>query len=161
MAVTAVAEQLSLPESTVRHRLGRLVDSKIVEFVAQTNPLRVGYPVWIMMEIQVEASKIRSVAQQLAELPEIYIVYITTGGFDISAGAVFQENEDFVNFLSGPLSKVKGIVRVTTRAIMEVYKREFKFLPPDEQDGSAAAPLFNTAEPAQVGKPHRRKGRGR
>jgi Lrp/AsnC family transcriptional regulator for asnA, asnC and gidA len=146
MAVTAIADQLGLPESTVRHRLGRLVEARIIEFVAQTNPLRVGYPVWIMMEIQAEASKIRTVAEQLAALREVYIVYITTGGFDISAGATFEDNEAFVNFLAGPLSKVKGIVRVTTRAILEVYKREFRFLPREEYDAADNGP----SDPAET-----------
>ncbi|PKO28732.1 MAG: hypothetical protein CVU32_00570 [Betaproteobacteria bacterium HGW-Betaproteobacteria-5] len=129
MPVTAIAEGLSLPESTVRHRLNRLVTSGVIEFVAQTSPLNVGYPVWIMMEIEVETHFIRKVAQQLSDLTEVYIVYTTTGAFDISAGATFRTNEAFVDFLAGPLSKIKGIRRITTRAILEVYKREFKFLP--------------------------------
>lgn len=157
MAVTAIAEQLSLPESTVRHRLGRMVEARIIEFVAQTNPLRVGYPVWIMMEIQVESSKIRTVAEQLAALREVYIVYITTGGFDISAGATFVDNEACVNFLAGPLSKVKGIVKVTTRAILEVYKREFKFLPAEEYEDGDNGPSDQIATVVQRGRRNRKK----
>ncbi|MDO8705435.1 MAG: Lrp/AsnC family transcriptional regulator [Sulfuricaulis sp.] len=129
MPVTAIAENLKMPESSIRHRLNRLVSGKVIEFVAQTSPLTVGYPVWIMMEIEVETQYIRKISQQLAALKEVYIVYTTTGSFDISAGATFQTNEAFVDFLAGPLSKIKGIRRVTTRAILEVYKREFKFLP--------------------------------
>ncbi|MDE1544072.1 Lrp/AsnC family transcriptional regulator [Dechloromonas agitata] len=134
MPVTAIAEGLNLPESTVRHRLNRMVSGGVIEFVAQTSPLNVGYPVWIMMEIEVETHLIRKVAQQLAALTEVYIVYTTTGAFDISAGATFRTNEAFVDFLAGPFAKIKGVRRVTTRAILEVYKRQFKFLPPADEE---------------------------
>jgi len=134
MAVTSIAETIRVPESTVRHRLGRMLDAGVIEFVAQTNPLNVGYPVWIMMEIQVASPRIRQIAAELADLAEVYFVYITSGQFDIFAGATFRTNEDFVDFLTGPMAKIKGIVRVTTRGILEVYKRQFKFLP--TMDGS-------------------------
>jgi len=134
MSASAIADELKLPESSVRHRLNRLVNGGVIEFVAQTSPLNVGYPVWIMMEIEVETVMIRKVAQQLADLNEMYIVYTTTGAFDISAGATFRTNKEFIDFLAGPFAAIKGIRRVTTRAILEVYKRQFKFVPPVDDD---------------------------
>jgi Lrp/AsnC family transcriptional regulator, regulator for asnA, asnC and gidA len=125
----SIAESLNVPESTIRNRLGRLIDSKVVEFVALTNPLSLGHSTWIMMEIEVEAKKIRRVATELGNLQEIYFVYITTGSFDIFAGATFSSNEEFVDFLTTRLSAVDGIIRVNTRAILETYKRVFKFTP--------------------------------
>lgn len=127
--VKAVADGLGVPESTVRHRLGRLVESGVIEFVALTNPLRLGQPVWVMMEIEVQTRRIRQAAQDLSRIPEIYFVYITTGSFDIFAGATFSNNEELVDFLTNVLSKVEGIVRVNTRSILEVHKRVFKFVP--------------------------------
>ncbi|WP_448956275.1 Lrp/AsnC family transcriptional regulator [Labrys neptuniae] len=128
-AASVIAQGLDVPESTIRHRIARLVDNGIVEFVALTNPLNVGHSVWIMMEIEVETKRIRAVAKDLANIPEIYMVYITTGGFDIWAGATFSNNTEFVDFLTNQLSRVEGILRVNTRAILETHKRVFKFAP--------------------------------
>ncbi len=125
----AIADSLSVPESTVRNRLGRLIKSNIIEFVALTNPLNLGHTTWIMMEIEVETKSIRRVAEDLSALPEVYFVYITTGSFDIFAGATFASNVEFVDFLTNQLAKVEGIVRVNTRAILETHKRVFKFSP--------------------------------
>ncbi|WP_048646803.1 Lrp/AsnC family transcriptional regulator [Nitratireductor soli] len=125
----AIAESLSVPESTVRNRLGRLIKAGVIEFVALTNPLNLGHSTWIMMEIEVETKSIRRVAKKLSDLPEIYFVYITTGSFDIFAGATFASNAEFVDFLTNQLAAVDGIVRVNTRAILETHKRVFKFSP--------------------------------
>jgi Lrp/AsnC family transcriptional regulator for asnA, asnC and gidA len=128
-AAKTIADDLGVPESTVRHRLGRLVETGIIEFVALTNPLRLGRPVWVMMEIQVQSRRIRQAALDLSRIPEIYFVYITTGSFDVFAGATFATNEEMVDFLTNTLSRVEGIVRVNTRTILEVHKRVFKFVP--------------------------------
>jgi len=61
-----IAGELRIPESTVRHRLNRLVRGGIVEFAALTNPLKLGYQIWAIIEVQAELRKIRPVAQQLA-----------------------------------------------------------------------------------------------
>src|SRR5690348_2730893 len=42
----SIAESLKVPESTIRNRLGRLIESKVVEFVALTNPLSLGHSTW-------------------------------------------------------------------------------------------------------------------
>lgn len=124
-----IAETLNVPESTIRNRMARLVDSNVIEFVALTNPLHLGHSVWVMMEIEVVTRRIRQAARELTAIPEMYFVYITTGSFDIFAGATFSDNTEFVDFVTNRLSKVDGIVRVNTRTILEVHKRVFKFMP--------------------------------
>jgi Lrp/AsnC family transcriptional regulator for asnA, asnC and gidA len=139
-AAKAVAKHIGVPESTVRHRLARLVEANIIEFVALTNPLNLGHSVWIMMEVEVETKRIRQVAKELSSLPEVYFVYITTGGFDIFAGATFSDNAEFVDFLTNQMSRVEGIIRVSTRAILETHKRVFKFTPKPQIVRSKAKP---------------------
>lgn len=51
--VASIAQELGTPESTVRHRLNRLVRHRIVEFSAVTDPFRLGYRIWALIEIQV------------------------------------------------------------------------------------------------------------
>ena len=128
-AIESLAESLGVPESTIRSRMARLVEANVIEFVALTNPLHLGHAVWVMMEISVVTRRIRQVAAELSAIPEIYFVYITTGGFDIFAGATFSDNTEMVDFITNTLSQVDGIVRVNTRTILEVHKRVFKFRP--------------------------------
>ncbi|WP_343714650.1 Lrp/AsnC family transcriptional regulator [Inquilinus sp.] len=125
----AIAEALNMPESTVRNRMAKLVSSNVIEFIALTNPLNLGHNVWVMMEIEVMTRRIRQVAKELSAIPEVYFVYITTGSFDIFAGATFSNNTELVDFVTNRLSQVDGIVRVNTRTILEVHKRMFKFRP--------------------------------
>lgn len=124
-----IAKQLHMPETTVRHRLNRLVKQGVIEFVALSNPLELGYHIWALIEVQVDASKIRSIARRLANEPEVYFVGITTGSYDIFAAAVFRSNEELLDFLTGRFGKIRGIVRTSTSSVLEVAKRAMTFLP--------------------------------
>lgn len=130
--IAKIADQLRMPESTVRHRLNQLVQRGVVELVALTNPFQLGYQIWVLIEIQAELGKLRSVAQKLGRAPEVYWLGITTGSYDILAAAVFRSNEELLDFITGRLSRIPGIVRTSTSSVLEVVKRAMTFGLPEE-----------------------------
>ena len=58
-SLVKVAKSLKLPESTVRNRFNQLVKQRLIEFALVNNPLKFGYPIWAIFEIQVQPIKIR------------------------------------------------------------------------------------------------------
>lgn len=126
-SVAKIAGRLRMPESTVRHRLNSLLQRNLIEFVAMTNPLRLGFQIWALLEIQAEMPRIRSVAQRLAAVPEVYFVGITTGNYNVFAAAVFRSNDELLDFMTRRLSRIPGIVRTTTASIVDVVKRTIEF----------------------------------
>lgn len=132
-SVASIAHELRIPESTVRHRLNRLVRRGVIEFAALTNPLQLGYQIWAIIEVQAELRKIRPVAQRLAAAPEVYFVGITTGGYDVLAGAVFRSNDALLDFITRRLSGIPGIVRTFTSSVLQVVKRTMSFPLPEAE----------------------------
>lgn len=128
--VSKIAEELSIPESTVRHRLNRLIKDGAIEFTAVPNPLHLGYKVWAIIEIQAALAATRALAQELAQCPEVYFVSITTGEYDIMVGAVFRSNEELLEFLTNKLARTNGIIRTRTATVLDVVKRFLTFEPP-------------------------------
>ena len=130
-SLVKVAASLGVPESTVRNRLNRIVERGWVEFAVATNPLRFGYDVWAIIEIQVQPTKIREVARRLAKISEIHIVGIMTGSYDIYAGALFRNSRELLEFLTGSLAHIPGIQKISTSQMLEVVKRTVTFGIPD------------------------------
>ena len=137
-SLVKVASELGIPESTVRHRVNRLVELGLIEFAVVTNPLRFGYGIWAIIEIQVQPTKIRDVAQRLARTSEIHLVGIMTGSYDIYAGALFRNNQELLDFITGPLAKIPGIQRISTSQMIEVVKRTVTFGIPEARNGRKA-----------------------
>lgn len=130
MSIVQIAKKINVPESTVRSRLTRLTENGILNFVAVTDLFKLGYRLWIMITIQTELTKIDEVARRLSELPEIYFVAVTTGGYDMIVSASFRSNEEFLEFVSTKLSRIPGIIRTANYSLLKIYKREMNVLPP-------------------------------
>lgn len=144
-SLVKVAASLRIPESTVRNRVNRLVSQGLIEFAVVTNPLRFGYEIWAIIEIQVQPTKIRSVARRLANISEIHLVGIMTGSYDLYAGALFRNNQELLEFITGPLAEIPGIQRISTSQMLEVVKRTVTFGIPDARNGRKSGARGPTA----------------
>src|ERR671938_363906 len=77
-----IAKSVGLSEAAVRQRVQRLLDAGVMQIVAVTDPLRVGFRRQAMIGVRAEGDLAR-VADRLAEMPEVDYVVITAGSFDL------------------------------------------------------------------------------
>lgn len=136
MPALRVAEALNVPESTVRGRLSRMVENGVVEFIAQTDPSKIGYQTWVMIGLKVSLSKIHEIIEQLKQLPQIYFIAVTTGGFDIQIAGLFTDNEALYAFIRDKLGPIDGIKETNTFHYISVPKRSFAIVPPQSSNGA-------------------------
>jgi Lrp/AsnC family transcriptional regulator for asnA, asnC and gidA len=61
MAFTYIGKELNIAESTVRARVQRLIEDKIIQIVAAANPLKLGFAVAGNMKIQAENKKLKQI----------------------------------------------------------------------------------------------------
>lgn len=127
IAVATIAEQIHVAESTVRHRLNRLVSQEIIELSVWLSPEKIGHEVWVMIDLAVDMRKIDEIAAQLAESPQVYYIGIATGAYDVHAAAVFRSNDDLLTFMTGHLASISGIQRVSTSTIIKKIKRTYQY----------------------------------
>lgn len=160
IAVATIAERIQVAESTVRHRLNRLVSQEIVELSVWLNPEKIGHEVWVMVDLAVDMRRIDEIAAQLAEAPQVYYIGIATGAYDVHAAAVFRSNDDLLKFMTGHLASISGIQRVSTSTIIKKIKRTYQYT----EAGSIAEKPPARFEPrraaARPDTPRRRRSRG-
>lgn len=152
---TEVARRLGLAEATVRKRIERLLRDGVVRFGVWTDPLKVGYGTYAIIEIQVDPPRIERAAEKLAEFPEIFFLGISTGSFDVFASALFRSSEHMYEFMTKRLTRVPGIQRTVTNSIVRILKREFPN--PLALNGTLAS---RAGRPQEVGRPRRRRSAG-
>src|ERR1700704_1869237 len=78
----ALAGVVGLSEAAVRQRVQRLLDAGVMQIVAVTDPLTLGFARQVMVGIRVSGD-IRPVATALAAIPEVDYVVICAGGYDL------------------------------------------------------------------------------
>jgi Lrp/AsnC family transcriptional regulator for asnA, asnC and gidA len=81
-AFTALARETGVSEAAVRARVRRLKEHGVIEVVAVTNPLMVGFDVMAMVGIQAN-SNLEEIADTVSEWDETSYVVILSGSFDL------------------------------------------------------------------------------
>ena len=68
---TQIAADLGVSEAAVRARTNRLIERGILQVVGVTDPLKLGFHQMAMIGIRCESDRLVSVAEQVADMPEV------------------------------------------------------------------------------------------
>jgi Lrp/AsnC family transcriptional regulator for asnA, asnC and gidA len=93
----------------VRQRVQRLIDGGVMQIVAVTDPMTLGFHRQTMIGIKCEGD-LERVADQLAHMEEIDYVVITSGSFDVLVEVVCEDDDHLLEILS----QVRGVPSVTS-----------------------------------------------
>jgi Lrp/AsnC family transcriptional regulator for asnA, asnC and gidA len=104
----AIAKAVGLSEAAVRQRVARLVDGGVMQIVAVTDPLTVGFRRQAMIGIRADGD-LREVAERLSALVEVDYVVITAGSFDILVEVVAEDDEHLLRLLNESIRAVEGV----------------------------------------------------
>ncbi|MGH3158180.1 MAG: Lrp/AsnC family transcriptional regulator [Streptosporangiaceae bacterium] len=105
----AIGKAVGLSEAAVRQRVQRLIDTGVMQIVAVTDPLTLGFRRQTMIGIKCEGD-LERVAEHLAVLDEIDYVVITAGSFDLLIEVVCEDDDHLLEILS----RVRSVPSVTS-----------------------------------------------
>jgi Lrp/AsnC family transcriptional regulator for asnA, asnC and gidA len=151
---TDIARRLGVAETTVRNRIDRLTRDGVVQCGAWTDPLKIGYQTYAIIQIQVAPPRLERVAEVLAELPEVFFLGIATGGFDIVAAAVFRSNEHLYELMTRRFARISGIQRTSTLGIVRIVKRAYSYPVPAIEAASASGSPVPRKRRGPASRPH-------
>ncbi len=121
---TAVAAAVGLSEAAVRVRVRALVDSGVLQIVAVTDPIRLGFGVMAMIGVNADGDT-RAVAERLAAVEEVDYVVLTSGRYDVLAEVVCRDNEHLLELLNERLRPLEGVRETETFIFLRVHKETY------------------------------------
>lgn len=119
---TKLAAELGISEASVRQRVANLVNTQVMQIVAVTNPLKMGYSLASMIGIRVSGEHMLAVAQEISAFDEVIYLIICAGSFDLLAEVVCRDNDHLLHFLTEKLYKVSGVQQAETYMYLRVVK---------------------------------------
>src|SRR5262245_50010849 len=99
MSYAALAKVVGLSEAAVRQRVQRLLEAGVMQIVAVTDPLTLGFARQVMIGIRVTGD-VRPVADAVAAIPEVDYVVICAGGYDLLAELVSTDDQHLLTLLN-------------------------------------------------------------
>jgi Lrp/AsnC family transcriptional regulator, regulator for asnA, asnC and gidA len=122
---TAIAKELGIAEATVRTRLKRLINDKVIKIVAVGDPFKLGFQIIGNLKIRIDITKKDMVLEKLKPIKSLQYVAVTTGFSDIDAEFKVKSLQELNHLLFEVINKIDGVNRTETSLIMEIAKNEY------------------------------------
>jgi Lrp/AsnC family transcriptional regulator for asnA, asnC and gidA len=124
MSYAAMAKVVGLSEAAVRQRVQRLLDSGVMQIVAVTDPMTLGFARQVMVGLKVEGD-MRSVAEKLAKIPEVDYVVICAGAYDLLAELVCTDDDHLLDLLNDKIRTIPGVTGTETFVYLRLEKQTY------------------------------------
>jgi len=121
-----IGKAVGLSEAAVRQRVQRLTDSGVMQVVAVTDPLQLGFYRQAMVGIRVSGDT-TVVAQALSELSAVDYVVLTAGSFDILAEVVCETDDDLIELLNKEIRAIDGVQSTETFVYLKLQKQFYNW----------------------------------
>ncbi|MGH9024975.1 MAG: Lrp/AsnC family transcriptional regulator [Acidimicrobiia bacterium] len=121
---TKLGQQVGLSEAATRQRVQRLVDSGVMQIVAVTDPLMLGFERMAMVGLKV-AGDLREVADTISAIPEVDYVVIVAGSFDLLMEVVCEDDDGLLALLNDKVRAIPGVIETEVFTYLRLYKQTY------------------------------------
>ena len=120
----AIAKAVGLSEAAVRQRVQRLLDTGVMQIVAVTDPLQVGFARQALIGVRVDGET-GPVADALAGMEEVDYVVMTAGSFDVLAEVVCEDDDHLLDLLSTRIRRLPGVRSTESFVYLRLRKQTY------------------------------------
>ena len=117
-----IAADLNVTEGTVRGRIKRLQQDRLIAFTAITSFGLANTTRMAFIGVQADVQNVREVARKIAELPLINAVMIMMGRFNILVICLFSELDMLLEVSSDQILAIPGVHHVETSIAVKTLK---------------------------------------
>jgi Lrp/AsnC family transcriptional regulator for asnA, asnC and gidA len=121
-----IGKAVGLSEAAVRQRVQKLVDSGVMQIVAVTDPMQIGFARQAMIAISASGD-IEGVAEKLAQLDEVDYIVVTAGSFDLFAEVVVEDDAHLLRLVNGEIRSIDGVTRTETFLYLKLVKQTYNW----------------------------------
>ena len=126
MSYAKLGPEVGLSQAAVRQRVQRLTDSGVMQVVAVTDPLSVGFTVQALIGVRAEGD-LRALGASLSAIAEIDYVVITSGGFDLLLEVVCEDNDHLLVLLNDVIRATPGVRSAEAFTYLDLVKQTYSW----------------------------------
>jgi len=120
----AIGKAVGLSEAAVRQRVQKLLDQGVMQIVAVTDPLTVGFRRQAMVGINVEGD-LDPVADALTTMEEVEYVVMTAGSFDLLIEIVCEDDDHLLEMINKRIRTLPGVRSTESFVYLKLRKQTY------------------------------------
>ncbi|MCW2816674.1 MAG: Lrp/AsnC family transcriptional regulator [Nocardioides sp.] len=122
----SIGKQVGLSEAAVRQRVQKLIDAGIMQIVAVTDPMQLGFARQAMVGV-IATGPLEPVADALAALDEVDYVVVTAGRYDLLAEIVCESDDHLLRLISTHIRSIPGVQTTETFMYLDLRKQSYSW----------------------------------
>ncbi len=123
---TDIGKCVGLSEAAVRQRIQRLTDQGVLQVVAVTDPLQLGFARQAMIGVRVSGNAI-TIAEQLGKIPQVTYVVLVAGDFDILLEVVCQNDDELMRIIHETIRGYEGVLSTESFVYLKLAKQQYNW----------------------------------
>jgi Lrp/AsnC family transcriptional regulator, regulator for asnA, asnC and gidA len=121
-----IGKAVGLSEAAVRQRVQKLTESGVMQVVAVTDPMQLGFYRQAMIGLKVTGDT-TAVAEELGNIPSVDYVVLTAGSFDVLAEVVCENDDDLIELLNKRIRAIDGVLSTETFVYLRLHKQFYNW----------------------------------
>jgi Lrp/AsnC family transcriptional regulator for asnA, asnC and gidA len=126
MPYARLGPAVGLSQAAVRQRVQRLIENGVMQVVAVTDPLTLGFGLQAMVGLEVDGD-LRTVATKLAKVDEVSYVVVTTGRFDMLVEVVCRDNEQLLALVNDVIRALPAVRSAEVFSYLHLEKQTYSW----------------------------------
>lgn len=124
LSYSLIARQIDVPEATIRYRVKRLLEEKIIKIGAFLNTGKLTYENIAFIELDVIPAFYDNLLEELINNEQISYMASYTGSLNIMLEYIYKNNDELLTFLK-KLRAQEGVLKLDSRIILKIYKAQY------------------------------------
>lgn len=125
-AYATIGKAIGLSEAAVRQRVQKLIDNGVMQIVAVTDPLTLGFRRQAMIGVRCEGDT-RKVAQELATMTEVDYVVLTAGSFDLIVEVVCVDDDHLLDVINQRIRSIPEVRSTESFVYLRLCKQTYSW----------------------------------
>ena len=121
-----IGKAVGLSEAAVRQRVQKLTDAGVMQVVAVTDPMQLGFYRQAMIGIRATGDT-RLLADLLAAIPAVDYVVLTAGSFDLLVEVVCEDDDELIDLLNSQIRGLDGVSSTETFVYLKLHKQFYNW----------------------------------
>jgi Lrp/AsnC family transcriptional regulator for asnA, asnC and gidA len=125
-AYATIGKAIGLSEAAVRQRVQKLVDGGVMQIVAVTDPMQLGFARQAMIAISTTGDT-EAIAEKLAQIDEVDYVVVTAGSYDILVEAVVEDDAHLLQLSNQKIRAIDGVIKTESFLYLKLVKQTYNW----------------------------------
>lgn len=126
---TEIARLLGVSEGTIRNRVTRLIEDRVIQIVGMADPRELGYDAPAIIGITVVPAELEKIAWTIAAIPQVSYLIMVSGEFDLLVEVMCRDRVELTRLLNDRIHTIPGVTKTQTFFILHTYKSAYGALP--------------------------------